>query len=93
MTTFLRFPDENAAKTILAQWYSSDYGWYCPSDGQAIDIIGSISIGGEWDSEGNVVTPLTQLEGWHINILGDVPEEALPYVVTPTTPFRIFAGY
>jgi hypothetical protein len=30
------------------------------------------------------------LEGWHVNYQGDLPEEWLPFVVTPKNPVRMF---
>lgn len=35
------------------------------------------------------------LDGWHVNVMleGDVPESLQPYVVTPDTPARRFAGW
>lgn len=29
---------------------------------------------------------LPDVEGWHMNFIGDVPDTALPYKVTPATP-------
>ena len=35
------------------------------------------------------------LDGWHVNIIvdGDLPDALAPFVVTPATPLRRFAGY
>ncbi len=41
------------------------------------------------------LTPTTYLDGWHINVVlkNPLPEYLTPYLVTPTTPSRIFAGF
>lgn len=57
----------------------------------AIDVIGIICEGGEWDDEGNVTVEPTTLSGWHVNYLGDLPTGWESYEVTPATPHRVFA--
>lgn len=58
------------------------------------DVIGIIYQGGEWNSEGNLITPPVALDGWHVNIRA-IPEEdvtlLLPYTVTPAHPRRVWA--
>lgn len=58
---------------------------------RAIDVIGTITEGGEWDDDGNVITEPTALDGWHVNYLGDLPTGWESYEVTPSTPYRVFA--
>ena len=58
----------------------------------AIDVIGPISEGGEWDEDGNEITPPTVLPGWHINYLGELPHGWESFEVTPDTPRRVFYG-
>mgnify|MGYP001163513593 FL=1 len=57
----------------------------------AIDVMGTITIGGEWDDEGNEIVAPTVLPGWHVNYLGNLPEGWESYEVTPSSPSRIFA--
>jgi len=57
----------------------------------AIDVVGTITIGGEWDEEGNELVAPTVLDGWHVNYLGDLPEGWESYAVTPSSPSRVFA--
>ena len=57
----------------------------------ACDVIGRITRGGEWDDEGNVITPPEVLDGWHINYLGVVPDEWEQYAVWPENPVRVWA--
>ena len=57
----------------------------------AIDVIGTITEGGEWDDDGNELVAPTVLSGWHVNYLGDLPTGWESYEVTPSTPHRVFA--
>lgn len=86
-TIFLRFPNE-ATFLAAAASYTVEGNINIPN----LDIIGVIYEGGEWDSEGNVITPPTQIPGYHVNMLGDVPPEFQPYVIErPDHPYREFA--
>ena len=58
---------------------------------RAIDVIGTITEGGEWDDEGNELVAPTVLSGWHVNYLGALPSGWESYEVTPSTPHRVFA--
>ncbi len=58
---------------------------------RAIDVIGTITEGGEWDEDGNEIVAPTVLSGWHVNYLGDLPTGWESYEVTPSTPYRVFA--
>jgi hypothetical protein len=60
--------------------------------GFAIDEIGPIIQGGEWDGEGNVIVPPTIIEGHHVNVMGDVPEAWDAYLLVVNSPVRIFFG-
>ncbi len=57
----------------------------------AIDVIGTITRGGEWDEEGNELVAPTTLDGFHVNYVGELPEGWEAYEVTPSTPYRVFA--
>jgi hypothetical protein len=57
----------------------------------ACDVVGRISRGGEWDEDGNEITPPEVLEGWHVNYRGEVPDEWLQYAVWPQNPARVWA--
>ena len=77
--------DEEGAETgteeVLAA-YTAD---------RAIDVIGIITRGGEWDEEGNVIVTPTTLDGWHVNYQGSLPEGWEQYAVTPQQPVRVWA--
>jgi hypothetical protein len=92
MTIFLRFPDETAAQSALAGYFDTDYGWRTASLGHALDPIGTLYDPGTYDDEGNEITPPIALEGWHVNFIGELPEAALPYALTPANPRVVFAS-
>ena len=74
--------DDEGNETEQLQAYTANH---------AIDVIGIICEGGEWDDEGNVIVEPTTLSGWHVNYLGDLPTGWESYEVTPATPHRVFA--
>ena len=74
--------DEEGNETEQLQAYTANH---------AVDVIGTITEGGEWDDEGNEIVAPTVLDGWHVNYLGDLPTGWESYEVTPSTPHRIFA--
>ena len=58
----------------------------------AIDEVGTITKGGEYDPEtGEVITPPKVLSGWHVNFAGELPEGWEEYVVSPENPVRVWA--
>jgi len=83
MTTFLRFPDEATAQTALADFYDASYGWQTASLVHALDPIGTL-----YDE----ADPPAPIAGWHLNFIGDLPEAAQAYVLTPVSPRVVFAG-
>jgi len=91
MTTYLRFSDEATAKTVLADYLAEDDTWITASHSHALNVIGTITRGGEWDDEGNVIAEPTVLDGWHVNYCGDVPDEWLKYALEPQNPVRLWA--
>lgn len=60
---------------------------------QNIDVLGILYTGGEWDAEGNVVVPPTQLDGWHVNVRA-LPDENITliteFAIIPTIPRRVW---
>ena len=91
--TFFRFPDEATGIAALeaAGLVNEDGGYITASHNHALDVIGTISRGGEWDEDGNEITPPKVIEGWHINYRGEVPDEWLNYAVWPKGPARVWA--
>ena len=67
--------------------------YICYTHDHSMDIIGVIyNDDGVYDDEGEVVTPPTPMAGWHVNFKGTLPDGWSANVVTPNTPYRIFAG-
>lgn len=97
-TTYLRFPSETTGLAALdAAGFTTtnevgDTVVLTASHTHALDVIGTISIGGEYDPKtGEVLVPPTLLDGWHVNFIGEVPEDWADYVVSPEQPMRMFA--
>jgi hypothetical protein len=90
--TFFRFPDAAVGMAALddAGLLTEDGDPIPASHSHALDVVGIISRGGEWDEDGNVITEPTVLDGWHINYRGEVPDEWLQYAVSPEQPVRVF---
>ena len=93
---FLRFPDSATGVAALAAADLLDPENAFPITASltyALDVIGPIVRGGSWDPEtGEVITPPTLLDGWHVNYQGDLPDGWEQYVVTPQNPARAWAG-
>ena len=92
MTQFLRFPDESAwtAAATEAGFMAGDTLAAYTHD-HAIDVVGAITRGGEYDDEGAVIVAPTVLAGFHVNYIGELPEGWDDYLVTPAAPYRVFA--
>lgn len=95
MTTFLKFPDEATAKTVLADYLSEEGAWIRDSHTHSLDPVGVIyrPTGNTLTDESGIEYPeMTAIPEYHINFLGDLPAIPSAYVVTPINPVRIFAG-
>lgn len=91
---FLRFTDADAwtAAAIEAGFITDDTLAAYTHD-RAIDVVGTITRGGEYDPEtGDVIVAPKVLDGWHINFAGELPEGWEEYVVEPEQPVRVFAA-
>ena len=99
MTYFLRFTDE-------AAWVSAatEAGFFSEPDedgnttlaaythDHAIDVVGIITRGGEYDPEtGEVIVAPTVLDGWHVNYQGVLPDGWDEFLVEPANPARVWA--
>jgi hypothetical protein len=94
---FFRFPDEatgmaclRAAGLIYLDEDDTEH-FFTASHTHALDVVGVITRGGEWDEDGNVVVPPTTLDGWHINYQGVPPDGWEQYAVHPQRPGRVWA--
>jgi len=77
MTHYLRFPDELTGMAALdaAGLLSDDGAPLTASHTHALDVIGAIP----------------DLNGWHVNYIGELPDGWDAYLVTPEQPVRVFA--
>ena len=98
MTHYLRFPDDATGMAALeaAGFTGTDEDGntmiITASHTHALDVIGTISRGGEYDPEtGEQLVAPEVLPGWHINYIGELPEGWEEFVVTPVEPVRVFA--
>jgi hypothetical protein len=95
MTHYLRFPDEATGMAALTEagFTDADGTVLTASHTHALDVVGVITIGGEYDPEsGDVLMPPTVLDGWHVNYIGELPEGWADYAVSPEQPVRVFAS-
>ena len=94
MTHFLRFPDESTWTAAAADaGFIIDDALAAYTHDRAIDVVGTISRGGEYDPEtGEVIVAPEVLDGWHVNYQGTLPDGWDEYVVSPEQPVRVFAS-
>ena len=93
MTCFLRFIDESAWLTAASEaGFMAGDTLAAYTHDHAIDVVGTITRGGEYDPEtGAVIVAPTVLAGFHVNYSGDLPETWAEFVVEPAAPYRVFA--
>jgi hypothetical protein len=91
---FFRFPDEATGTAALeaAGLLNEDGSFITASHTHALDVIGVITRGGEYDPEtGDVIVAPEVLDGWHVNYVGNLPDGWEEFLVEPTNPYRVFA--
>ena len=90
---FLRFPDESTwTAAAIEAGFIIDDTLTAYTHGHAIDVVGTITRGGEYDPEtGDVIVAPTVLDGWHVNYQGVLPETWDEFVVEPANPARVWA--
>jgi hypothetical protein len=98
MTYFLRFPDEStwtSAATAAGFFSEPDEDGNTTlaayTHDHAIDCIGTITRGGEYDEDGKVLVKPTTLPGFHVNFAGVLPDGWDEFLVEPANPYRVFA--
>jgi hypothetical protein len=93
MTHYLRFPDAVSGMAALddAGLLDDDLKPIMASHTHALDVVGVITRGGEYDPEtGEVITAPTLLDGWHVNYIGELPDGWEEFVVSPKNPVRVW---
>jgi hypothetical protein len=90
---FLRFTDESAWTAAATDaGYITDDTLAAYTHDHAIDVVGTITRGGEYDMEtGDVIVAPTVLDGWHVNFCGNLPNGWDEFLVEPVNPYRVFA--
>ena len=93
MMNYLRFPDESAWTAAASEaGFLIDDTLTAYTHGHALDVVGKITRGGEYDPEtGDVIVAPTVLDGWHVNFTGELPDGWDDYLVEPANPYRVFA--
>lgn len=96
----LKFPDEATATSLmldggLLEQVTDDEGVVSnvQGQGQMIDIIGLIYTPTGTvltDPEGFEYPEMAPIDGWHVNMRGEVPAAIQPYVVQVNSPYRIW---
>ena len=98
-TTYLRFPSQDVWKQVATavgvlnvvegeeQWSYYTHEW-------AVDDVGVIyNDDGVYNPDtGEVITPPTPMDGWHVNFKSDKDIDWSGFPVHPQTPYRVFAG-
>jgi hypothetical protein len=90
-----KFPDKDTFRALADAegLLTEDGDLILASHTHSIDEVGVITKGGTYDPEtGEVITPPTVLDGWHVNTMGLAPEAWDPYLCIVNHPVRIFAG-
>jgi hypothetical protein len=102
----LLFPNHEtavAAAQSLGFWNEEEdrlntQGQTIREDGTAfswmIDEIGQdpVVVPGEYDEEGNELTPPQRLTGYAVNACGELPESVMTYAIPYGSAGRVFAG-
>ena len=93
MTQFLRFPDVDAWTAAASEaGFMADDTLVAYTHDRAIDVVGTITRGGEYDPEtGDMIVAPTVLAGFHVNYSGDLPSGWEQFLVAPKQSCRVFA--
>ena len=79
---------------IIPAVYEDNWSWDYYNHNWAVDDIGVIyNDDGVYDPDtGDVITPPTPMEGWHVNFKSNQDIDWSGFPVHPQSPYRIFAG-
>ncbi len=94
----LKFTDQAACVEAFAPYLNTDtqgnssFPAYIGTS--AVDVIGLIykPTGNTTEMDGFVVPETAPLDGWHVNLSGDCPDDLQAFVIpAPGNPVRVFA--
>ena len=90
---YLRFPDESAWTAAATEaGFLIDDTLVAYTHDRAIDVVGTITRGGEYDPEtGDVIVAPEVLPGFHVNFAGELPDGWDEFAVFPANPVRVWA--
>ena len=79
---------------IIPAVYEDNWSWHYYTHEWAVDEIGIIyNDDGVYDPDtGELVTPPTPMEGWHVNVKSAEDIDWSGFTVNPESPYRKFAG-
>ena len=79
---------------VIPAVYEDNWSWNYYTHDWAVDVVGVIyNDNAVYSDEGELITPPTPMDGWHVNYkAATLPSELEAYVVTPNSPHRKFAG-
>jgi len=84
MTHHLRFPDE---ATGMAHLRDADLTYMDEDGDDEVERVFTASHHHSLD----VIGAIPDLNGWHVNYIGDLPDGWDAYLVTPEQPVRVWA--
>jgi hypothetical protein len=90
---YLKFSNQQETELFYKDikiWNEQSQTPFTSSHTHSLDVIGQITVGGEWDENGNEIESPTTLEGYHVNYIGELPEKWKDYEVFPSTPYRVW---
>jgi len=89
-----RFNSQNQFRTLAAAegLLTEDDELITASHTFAIDEVGTLTEGGTYDAEGEVIEAPTVLPGWHVNTQGLAPEAWDQFLIIVNTANRVFFG-
>ena len=92
MTDYFKFPDESTFIGLAEAegLVDAEGALVISSATHAIDVVGTITQGGTYDENGEVITTPEVLPGYHVNTQGISSESWESYRVIVNTPVRIF---
>lgn len=87
--------DEETGEELTPAEYEDKTTWSYYTHEHACDVVGTIyNDDGAYDEEtGEVISEPTVMEGFHVNFIGELPQELEANLVTPVAPYRKFAGH